>query len=355
MTTRTLKSADVTALLADIINSGARLVAPIHVGSPPYETLNYGLVKEPSKAILGKALPVRSLKELFLPPTDVLLSYKLKKCEVELTEVPTSFEPVVVFGAHPCDAAAPGIVDKVMNWDYHDELWNGRRDATTIVSIACDGIDSSCFCMAVGLAPDATRGSDLLLTPTSDGYFVDVITPKGEAFVATYESRFSTEAKNQEALDYRNQARAKVEKNLARIETGIGHWLKQNFENPYFTSVALRCHGCSACARLCPTCHCFDIVDEPSRFDSGLRRRNWDACQTARFTVHGSGHNPRSNQSTRFRQRLSHKFSIYPERFGDVLCTGCGRCVRSCPAGMDLPQILADVGEMSKNLAQGAE
>ena len=74
----------------------------------------------------------------------------------------------------------------------------------------------------------------------------------------------------------------------------------------------------------------------PTASTSGTRRRNWDACQTALFTLHGSGHNPRKDQTARFRQRIMHKFSIYPARFGEVLCTGCGRCVRVCAAGMDL-------------------
>ena len=99
-------------------------------------------------------------------------------------------------------------------------------------------------------------------------------------------------------------------------------------------------HGCGACASVCPTCHCFDIVDERDGVDGGVRRRNWDSCQTGKFTLHTSGHNPRNTQGERYRQRVMHKFSIYPLRFGDVLCTGCGRCVRICPGGMNLPEVL---------------
>jgi len=95
---------------------------------------------------------------------------------------------------------------------------------------------------------------------------------------------------------------------------------------------------------VCPTCHCFDIVDEPEGLDCGARRRNWDFCATCKFTLHASGHNPRGSQNERFRQRVLHKFSIYPKRFAEVLCTGCGRCVRACPAGMDLPEILGQLG-----------
>ncbi len=127
----------------------------------------------------------------------------------------------------------------------------------------------------------------------------------------------------------------------------LAAWLADHFEHPIWEAIALRCHGCGACASVCPTCHCFDIVDEPEGITRGTRRRNWDTCQTSRFTVHASGHNPRADQNARFRQRVMHKFSIYPRKFGETLCTGCGRCVRDCPAGMDLPEILARIASLA--------
>ena len=70
------------------------------------------------------------------------------------TRCPTSFPPHVVLGAVPCDAAAVESLDRVMGWDYRDELWFGRREATTIVSVACPCRDESCFCSATGRRPD---------------------------------------------------------------------------------------------------------------------------------------------------------------------------------------------------------
>ena len=37
------------------------------------------------------------------------------------------------------------------------------------------------------------------------------------------------------------------------------------------------------------------------------------------------------------RNRVSHKFSFYPERYdGFFSCVGCGRCVVSCPVSLDI-------------------
>jgi len=42
-----------------------------------------------------------------------------------------------------------------------------------------------------------------------------------------------------------------------------------------------------------------------------------------------------------------HKFFIYPQRFGELLCTGCGRCARGCPGGMDLPEVLTQLARLA--------
>jgi ferredoxin len=215
------------------------------------------------------------------------------------------------------------------------------------MSLACDGVDESCFCTAVGLGPDARKGADLLLVPNGDGFAADVVSAKGDAFVKQHAARFADGPALPEPLI--PEARARVAANLVADMPKVRAWLEGHFEHPYWQQLALRCHGCGACASVCPTCHCFDIVDEPDGVAHGVRRRNWDTCQTGRFTVHASGHNPRANQSARFRQRIMHKFAIYPSKFGDTLCTGCGRCARACPGGMDLPEVLRAIVTMAGN------
>jgi len=42
----------------------------------------------------------------------------------------------------------------------------------------------------------------------------------------------------------------------------------------------------------------------------------------------------------RQRNRIQHKFRIYPEKFGLILCTGCGNCSRECSASLGIRAIL---------------
>jgi len=340
MTVKTLTTENLSHLAAALLADGTEVIAPVKDSSGK---VDYRAVKQAAELALGEALPRKSLKEFFLPQTECLFYFKQVKNDVELTPVPTTFGPRIVLGAKPCDAAAVDILDRVFDWDYHDELWFGRRQATTIVTLACPMVDEFCFCTAVDIEPATRQGADMVIVPVAGGYHVETVTEKGEALVTKYAKYFSDGGKQAEADTFRAEAKAKVEKNLGINTKDVRAWLETHFEDGLWHELAWRCHGCGACAAVCPTCHCFDIVDESEGVNQGTRRRNWDTCQAGKFTLHASGHNPRGEQCNRCRQRVSHKFMIYPERFGVLLCTGCGRCVRACPGGMVLPEVLRRV------------
>ncbi len=357
-----ISETDLRGLAADLIDAGTEVIAPVATDicqSPSAVAaaacmrgdsmvdLDYSALASADDMDLSRGLPQLSLKEYFLPEHEALCRWKQRGITVELEDVPTEFAPRVVLAAKPCDSAALAVVDQVMNWDYEDELWNGRRAATTIINLACPVIDESCFCTAVGAAPDDVKGADGLLTAVDGGYVYEPATDKGRALLSAHESRFADDVQadtiGRQADDERAAARARVAANLEIDATSVRDWIDTHFEDPLLTHLAMRCNGCGACTSVCPTCHCFDIVDEEEGVGRGTRRRTWDTCQAPTFTLHASGHNPRDNQHVRYRQRINHKFAIYPLKFGEVLCTGCGRCTRVCHAGQDLVEILQEI------------
>lgn len=428
MLTTVLDTTELAAMVDGLVAGGVRVIAPAATAADPDRT-EYRAITALSEAALDGPLPRRSLKEFFLPPTEVLLRYRQRRDGVELREVPTSFAPQVILAARPCDAAGIETLDEVMGWDYRDELWFGRRDASTIVSLACPGLDSACFCGAVGLGPDATKGADAQLVPLDlpaartpsqlvatlrkavDTFLLDAqpfpdaavaaaarprpdervflaraLTARGEALLRGRGAELTDPGDLKRALEFVKGARERMRRNLEALRLSeeierpdadvdaqlaaadggtlmfpsacsrpveqtrlraLPQWLAANYEHPLWRTLALRCHGCGACASVCSTCHCFDIVDEHDRLGAGARRRNWDSCQAGKFTHHASGHNPRATQTERFRQRVMHKFSIYPRRFKAISCTGCGRCARTCSAGTSLPQILGQLVELA--------
>ena len=357
-----ISTEDLRGLTGDLLAAGTEVIAPVATDicqSPsavaasacrldrgPAIEIDYTPLTDAAELDLSRGLPQLSLKGYFLPEHEVLCSWKQKGTTIEMQEVATTFAPRVVIGAKPCDAAGLAVVDQVMNWDYQDELWNGRREATTIINLSCPVIDDSCFCTAVGAAPDDTKGADGLLTQVDGGYVLEVTSDKGRAFAEAHKARLNSKvakAQDKEAAEQREAARATVKANLEIDADSVRDWINTHFEDPLLAMLAMKCNGCGACTGVCPTCHCFDIIDEVEGVGSGCRRRCWDTCQAPTFTLHASGHNPRQNQHVRYRQRINHKFSIYPLKFGEVLCTGCGRCTRVCHAGQDLVEILTEI------------
>lgn len=326
--TKAITKEALAGMVAELTAAGVRVIAPAQAADGG---VDYREIASFGEATLGKDMPRRSLRAIFQPPTEPVFGWERKGAGIELTPASAASQPQVILGARPCDAAGVEVLDKVMGWDYRDEPWFARREATTIISLACSEMAPSCFCDKVGLSADASVGADVLLRPAQDGYSAEIVTPKGEALVSAHAKWFSDTPITVDAAPARREALP-----LDKIE----EWLEGHFEDELWRDLGLRCLGCGACTSICPTCHCFDIVDETDGTASGTRRRNWDTCQTGLFTVHTSGHNPRADQGARCRQRIVHKFEIYPKRFKAVLCTGCGRCVNACPAGVNLPEVL---------------
>lgn len=283
------------------------------------------------------------LKRLFFPITEVVLEFKSQpEGDVDVQSEPLVSETeVVVLGARPCGVAALEALDKVFHWDYDDVRYSARRARTTLISFACTRPDAQCFCTSVGGSPHNTTQSDVLVYLEENGQaLMQVCSDKGAKFIEQLRDVVKpAPAGTQppappEVKEKFDPAKAKA-------------WLDEHFESDFWTEVALKCLGCGACSYLCPTCHCFDIVDE-ANWQAGQRRRNWDCCSHPMFTRHASGHNPRPDQASRCRQRIMHKFKYFPERFGQVACVGCGRCVRACCVGQNLVSILTDIESKAK-------
>jgi ferredoxin len=323
-----LSLATLRTLVGRWIGDGRRVAGPRLVNG----RLLYAWLDTAGQLTLdGEARPRNSIKELLFPRHEELYGYKLARQRVDLIEVaPPQVEQIVV-AARPCDAALGPILDHVFNWDYADAAYNRRRELTTIVTLACRTFDSQCFCTSVDSGPEDPRGSDAMLYALDEGILeVRCFTEKGRRLFAGYT----------EPSDRMAAASAGPETRFDRAK--VGEFLANGFEDPQWAELARRCLGCGACAYTCPTCHCFDIVDEGAG-GQGVRARNWDACQFGLFTLHASGHNPRSQQAQRQRQRIYHKFRIYPQKFGTLLCTGCGNCTRNCPVGLGVRPVLAAI------------
>ncbi|MFH1760658.1 MAG: 4Fe-4S dicluster domain-containing protein [bacterium] len=320
---------DLKTLLQKIRESGYRVIAPGKLDGP----VLFGEISSYEEYDESCLKPKRSIKEFFFPRHENICKYRLKESGgAEIDEIRNYAEKTLVFGCRPCDAASLSIMDKVFEWDYKDNFYLERRKNTTVISFACERADDFCMCTTLGYSPLSEEGSDILLIKDKNGsFYAKIITSKGEEIVNKASELFS--AASQNVPESFKGPSVKTDK------TVVKPWLDSAFDDSLWDEIGMRCLGCGTCTYVCPTCHCFDIVDEGG-LKRGSRVKNWDSCQFGLFTMHASGHNPRPTQDRRFRQRIMHKFKIYVDKFNIISCVGCGRCSKSCPVDINIGSVL---------------
>ncbi|SMC20681.1 4Fe-4S dicluster domain-containing protein [Desulfacinum hydrothermale DSM 13146] len=327
--------------LVDRLMADNQVLGPVREG----EAYRFRALKEARDLDLNFQNTRLSPKDLMHPQTDPLFAYSLRKDDPEagiLKELPRQTAQRVVLGIRPCDAKAFQLVDVNFVTDtYRDPWWEARRNATVLVGLGCTQPCSTCFCTAVGTGPFDSSALDVLMTEVEGGYLLAAVTEKGEALLQDAPEAQSATGEMAEAAEkIALEAAKKVAKPFV-IDPLKDKPQTELFGAEFWEEVQFACINCGTCTYLCPTCWCFDIQDEVQG-DRGVRLRLWDACMFPLFTLHGSGHNPRSQKLQRVRQRFMHKFKYYVDKYGDgPACVGCGRCVQYCPVNIDIRRVVA--------------
>lgn len=306
------------------------------------ETVTFQRIREPKEGHWDYVNTTTSAKSVFLPQTETLFRYEINNGHVKLEPIEAVARERVLLAVRPCDARAVTILDPVFDTDEKPDVYYvNRRQRTAIIALGCNAPRNTCFCTAVGGDPFGTEGADVLLTDLGDCYLAEPLTPRGEDLLSTAHFR---EATNRERSDAKMIA-ANARKRMAPLPdaTDLPSVLGDMMEAPIWQTLQERCLGCAACAYVCPTCYCFDIIDEVCDATSGKRVRNWDCCQFAVYTLEASGHNPRPTGRERMRQRVMHKFNYMAMGGAPLGCVGCGRCVISCPVNIDIREVLGAI------------
>ncbi|MDR3307705.1 MAG: 4Fe-4S dicluster domain-containing protein, partial [Coriobacteriales bacterium] len=182
---------------------------------------------------------------------------------------------------------------------------------------------------------EAHRGYDLFLHDIGDSYLVSMYSVEGASLLeATTSPRKPTP---EEILAFEVRAKQFHDSFASLPDTAeLPMLMDALHKDPIWEELGTRCLSCTACSVTCPTCYCFDIVDtlDPSGA-GGIRERVWDSCNSPAFAGVAGGHNFRDSPRNRVRHRFYHKLLSYVARYGEMLCVGCGRCVRYCKANID--------------------
>lgn len=286
----------------------------------------------------------RSAKDFFFPQVENLVNFKVQDKKIEIIDTRTEMEDYVIFGVRACDMRSFEVLDRVYLQNPVDSYYKNRRDHGTIITVACNRPQETCFCGSFGI--DAAEPSgDVSSWIIGDDIYFKANTEKGEKLVAKISS-LTAESDDSMVKNAKNAIRTMMDK-LPIKEIGLdkisGRGLMDNFNSEIWDEVYKTCLGCGTCTFVCPTCQCFDVKEFKTN-EGVIRYRCWDSCMYKDFTQMAAGNN-RASHKERFRQRFMHKLVYFPNNNdGMYSCVGCGRCLRSCPASLNIVKVAKALG-----------
>ena len=331
----TISQEEIASWLDDLAQT-YKLIAPTEIA----DILLYRPVQSSSDIVWNYVRPEMSIKDAFFPSTERLLSIEKHGQQIELREtVPGDNQ--ILFGVRPCDARGMLALDAMfIDTEPVDRYYASRRANSAIVGFACTEMADTCFCTSTGGAPDDPTGMDVMIYPVDNGYQVRVFSEKGENI-----TKGMAVTDNDGEFKGRYQSANPVYQ-IPEIES-----LPVYFDDAFWDDMSERCLSCRICAYVCPTCRCFDVRDEPIHSNNGSnqfeRIRCWDSCAGTVYRRIAGGHNPRSAKGERLRNRFFCKLFYYPEQYGPLACTGCGRCIESCPVNIDITEVIQHLQEVN--------
>ena len=312
--------------------TGYTILAPAAVDG----VLDFRPIDAPEQIVLSDELPYKSPKEAVLPRVEALLRFSGD----QVTEEKPG-KPILLIGVKPCDITALKILDAIFlgpKSRFVDPFYKKRRDLLTVFGMGCIEKKRGCFCEERGIDMDSPVGCDVCMELTENSMMLKFDDPALSVLMQAFTGvRSEVDGSLDDALfkSPRESAHGTKLLEIKADETEV-------FDKMPWEQYVEGCLGCGTCTFLCPTCHCFEFRDSES--DGAVSRyRCWDSCMYPKFTLHASGHNPRSSKKERFRQRVMHKYIYIPENFGYTACTGCGRCIRSCPGGVNIRKTVSDI------------
>lgn len=314
------------------LKNGQQLIAPFHDISG--DIVMTDLVRMHDTALDGPAL-LPSPKEFLLPQMEQLFRYTAESVE----ETPERGGRIL-FGIRPCDLSAIRILDRFYLGERPDPYYALRRSQTTIITIACNRPDPTCFCLSLGAGPFLKSGFDLQLTDLGDRFAVEAGSEAGTGLVERFRHILSPagSADQEDFFEARLASQSSFDKqvNLEQVRRIL---ISGTVTDEFWESVAARCFECGGCVYNCPVCTCFTSLDRPRSADSGARYRLWDACMFKGFSRTAGGFVPSEQKYRRTKRWFHHKLVHWPAQFGTFGCVGCGRCAVSCPGKIDMATV----------------
>jgi len=283
--------------------------------------------------------PLHPLKTFLMAPREQVATFP-ERMEVDIEQKYT------LFGFKACSANHIRLLDNIMLDDeWPDEFYRQRKENILLITCDCTEVRETCFCTEVYLAPHPTTGNfDLNIARVGEKFIIEVESEKGRAALDELDIQpvEATKRLLERLEEQRSRAATEVaEQNKEyKIDENIHHAVRNNRDADIFSEKAADCVECGGCNLVCTSCYCFFLADRPEGKETFKRFRVWDSCQYTSYARMGGGENPREYLFERVRHRIAHKYDYLKESFDFYGCTGCGRCIDTCPADIDIRELL---------------
>ena len=112
---------------------------------------------EGAEVALDAPLTSRSVKDVFFPQVENLLTFKTSGKELALEQNIPPAGVTIVMGVRACDARSFKILDKVFLKAPVDTYYKTRREQCVLIGLGCSAPEETCFCHAFGIDAGARR------------------------------------------------------------------------------------------------------------------------------------------------------------------------------------------------------
>jgi ferredoxin len=300
--------------------------------------LSYGTQKIGDKVIFDK---LENPSDLLIKTPKTVIPFKRilwpNKAEVDSLKAKREDSKKFAFiGLTNCDARALDIFLK----EYEDFDLLPKREDILIVSTECKS-DENCFCTAFGFGKIEIY--DLHIQTDKDGFAVFAKTAIGRKIlkeVGIKETLKKPELREIKLPEIdRFHSKEELSKAINEKQAGLDFW----------TKVANNCFACGACTATCPLCFC-TRQDFSNQADGSAKLcLNWDTCFSKSFSEIAYHLDFRPENVDRLYNWYHHKFVRAYHKKKHFLCSGCGRCIKACPANLNQYRIISTIYKKFKH------
>ncbi|MDD5730045.1 MAG: 4Fe-4S dicluster domain-containing protein [Candidatus Omnitrophica bacterium] len=302
-------------------------------------------VKDISEVSLKYIPTILPPKKYYFPQREKLFKFSVNPFKTG--KAIKEFEEFILFAVHTCDIAGIQCMDVVFRDSPEDPNYLNRKDKMTIIGIEClEYCDKFANCAAMG-NHEPRGGYDLMMVDIGDNFILHINSDKGEKLVKGLSYIKEAVNADMESLDRVREEKKKIFKPEFNAQLPkVYDAFDKSFASDVWKDVGKRCVGCGNCTAVCPTCYCFDVMDQMElSLKEGVRSRMWNSCQMDDFAKVAGGEDFRKGRDARQRHRYYRKFKYSVDKYNRYFCTGCGRCTRTCMADIKLIETVNSLTE----------